>query len=154
VPTNRTRSSNFGQRFPGRRLPSIGETRRRSGVEPGRQAVEDPVEPVREVVVAVVLLTNGGGARELYAALHRELLAEPAGVTTPQPFAPPARPPAVGFAPLVGTYRREGVAITVTEQDGAGHAVYEFVDGTQDFSTLRDGTGCVHIGMRCGSKTV
>ncbi|MFI2506090.1 serine hydrolase domain-containing protein [Streptomyces sp. NPDC018972] len=84
--------------------------------------------------VAVVLLTNGGGARELYAALYRELLAELAGVTMPKPFAPPARPPAVDFAPLVGTYRREGVVITVTEQDGAGHAVYEFVDGMKDFS--------------------
>lgn len=136
--------------------------------------------------VAVALLTNGGGARELYAALYRELLAELAGVTMPEPFAPPAEPPAVDFRPLVGTYRREGVVITVTERDGAGHAVYEFVDGMKDFSepleidlvpvtetvfagtgvgaafsedympvvfaTLRDGTGCVYIGMRCGPK--
>ncbi|MFF0446615.1 serine hydrolase domain-containing protein [Streptomyces sp. NPDC004609] len=84
--------------------------------------------------VAVALLTNGGGARELYAALYRELLADVAGVTMPPPFAPPARPPVVDFAPLVGTYRREGVIITVTERDGAGHAVYEFVDGMKDFS--------------------
>lgn len=84
--------------------------------------------------VAVALLTNGGGAREVYAALYRELLAELAGVTMPEPFAPPAQPPVVDFAPLVGTYRREGVVITVTERDGAGHAVYEFVDGMKDFS--------------------
>ncbi|WP_404962585.1 serine hydrolase domain-containing protein [Streptomyces sp. 147326] len=84
--------------------------------------------------VAVALLTNGGGAREVYAALYRELLAELAGVTMPEPFAPPARPPAVDFAPLVGTYRREGVVITVTERDGAGHALYEFVDGMKGFS--------------------
>ncbi|HET6857606.1 MAG TPA: serine hydrolase domain-containing protein [Streptomyces sp.] len=84
--------------------------------------------------VAVALLTNGGGARELYAALYRELLAELAGVTMPEPFAPPAEPPVVDLAPLVGTYRREGVVITVTEQNGAGHAVYEFVDGMKDFS--------------------
>ncbi|MCX4231191.1 serine hydrolase domain-containing protein [Streptomyces ortus] len=84
--------------------------------------------------VAVALLTNGGGARELYAALYRELLAELAGVTMPEPFASPAQPPVVNFAPLVGTYRREGVVITVTEQDGVGHAVYEFVDGMKDFS--------------------
>ncbi|MFH8746097.1 serine hydrolase domain-containing protein [Streptomyces rimosus] len=84
--------------------------------------------------VAVALLTNGGGAREVYAALYRELLAELAGVTMPEPFAPPARPPVVDFAPLVGTYRREGVVITVTERDGAGHARYEFVDGMKDFS--------------------
>jgi CubicO group peptidase (beta-lactamase class C family) len=84
--------------------------------------------------VAVVLLTNGGGARELYAALFRELLAELAGVAMPAPFAPSAEPPVVDFAPLVGTYRREGVVITVTEQEGAGHAVYEFVDGMKDYS--------------------
>ncbi|MBT2897840.1 serine hydrolase [Streptomyces sp. McG3] len=84
--------------------------------------------------VAIVLLTNGGGARELYAALYRELLAELAGVTMPEPFGPPAEPPVVDLAPLVGTYRREGVVITVTERDGAGHAVYEFVDGMKDFS--------------------
>lgn len=84
--------------------------------------------------VAVALLTNGGGARELYAALHRELLAELAGVTVPDAFAPPAEPPVVDLAPLVGTYRREGVVITVTERDGAGHLVYEFVDGMKDFS--------------------
>ncbi|CAM5405651.1 MULTISPECIES: serine hydrolase domain-containing protein [Actinomycetes] len=84
--------------------------------------------------VAVALLTNGGGAREVYAALYRELLAELAGVTMPEPFAPPARPPVVDFAPLVGTYRREGVVITVTERDGAGHVRYAFVDGMKDFS--------------------
>jgi hypothetical protein len=52
----------------------------------------------------------------------------------PDPFAPPAEPPVVDLTPLLGTYRREGVVITVTERDGAGHAVYEFVDGMKDFS--------------------
>jgi CubicO group peptidase (beta-lactamase class C family) len=84
--------------------------------------------------VAIALLTNGGGARELYAELYRELLAELAGVTMPDAFTPPAKPPVVDFAPLVGTYRREGVIITVTERDGAGRMVYEFVDGMKDFS--------------------
>lgn len=84
--------------------------------------------------VAVALLTNGGGAREVYAALFRELLAELAGVSMPEPFAPSLTPPAVDWTPLVGTYRREGVVITVTEKDGAGHALYEFVDGMADFS--------------------
>ncbi|MFF5371703.1 serine hydrolase domain-containing protein [Streptomyces sp. NPDC013187] len=84
--------------------------------------------------VAIALLTNGGGARELYAELYRELLAELAGVTMPDAFTPPAEPPVVDFAPLVGTYRREGVIITVTERDGAGRMVYEFVDGMKDFS--------------------
>lgn len=84
--------------------------------------------------VAVALLTNGGGAREVYTALYRELLAEHAGVTMPAPFAPPATPPVVDWAPLVGTYRREGVVITVTEKEGAGQAFYEFVDGMKDLS--------------------
>ncbi|MFG3257329.1 serine hydrolase domain-containing protein [Streptomyces sp. NPDC048172] len=84
--------------------------------------------------VAVALLTNGGGAREVYAALYRELLAELADVTMPEPFAPPATPPTVDLAPLLGTYRREGVVITVTERDGAAHVRYEFVDGMKDFS--------------------
>ncbi|TXJ76181.1 class A beta-lactamase-related serine hydrolase [Streptomyces lavendulae] len=84
--------------------------------------------------VAVALLTNGGGAREVYAALYRELLADLAGVTMPGSLTPPAAPPVVDWAPLVGTYRREGVVITVTEKDGAGHALYEFVDGMKDLS--------------------
>ncbi|MFF8833573.1 serine hydrolase [Streptomyces sp. NPDC015131] len=84
--------------------------------------------------VAVALLTNGGGAREVYTALYRELLADLAGVTVPEPFAPAATPPAVDWAPLIGTYRREGVIITVTEKDGQGQALYEFVDGMKDLS--------------------
>ncbi|AMW11861.1 penicillin-binding protein [Streptomyces qaidamensis] len=106
--------------------------------------------------LAVVLLTNGGGARELYAALCRELLADLAGVRMPEPFAPPAQPPVVDFAPLVGTYRREGVVITVTERNGAGHAVYEFVDGMKDFSEpleidLVPVTGTVFAGTGVGA---
>ncbi|MFE6892145.1 serine hydrolase domain-containing protein [Streptomyces sp. NPDC057694] len=84
--------------------------------------------------VAVALLTNGGGAREVYTALYRELLGELAGVTVPDPFAPAVPAPAVDWAPLVGTYRREGVVITVTERDGAGCALYEFVDGMEGLS--------------------
>lgn len=52
----------------------------------------------------------------------------------PAPFAPPAEPPVVDLAPFLGTYRREGVVVTVTERNGAGHAVYEFVDGMKGFS--------------------
>lgn len=132
--------------------------------------------------VAVVLLTNGGSARLLYADLFKELLAELAGVTMPAPFAPPARPIAVDTTPFLGTYRREGVVITVTP----GRMRYEFVDGMKDmspplemeltpvsptvfaasgagpsfsedympvvFSTLTDGTRCVYVGMRATPK--
>jgi CubicO group peptidase (beta-lactamase class C family) len=106
--------------------------------------------------LAVALLTNGGGAREVYAALYRELLAELAGVTMPAPFAPAATPPAVDWAPLVGTYRREGVVITVTERDGAGQALYEFVDGMAGLSEplrieLLPVTGTAFAGTGVGS---
>ncbi|MBB6346891.1 CubicO group peptidase (beta-lactamase class C family) [Nonomuraea muscovyensis] len=85
--------------------------------------------------VAVVLLTNGGAARRLYADLFGELLAELAGVTMPPPFGPPAQPPAVDLTPHLGTYRREGVVITVSRgDDGAARLRYEFVDGMKDFS--------------------
>ncbi|MGW5487904.1 serine hydrolase domain-containing protein [Streptosporangium sandarakinum] len=85
--------------------------------------------------VAVVLLTNGGGTDGLYAELFRELLAELAGVRMPAPFGPAANPPAVDMTPLVGTYRREGVVTTVTQDgDGRAHIRYEFVDGMKDFS--------------------
>ncbi|MDP9842851.1 serine hydrolase domain-containing protein [Streptosporangium lutulentum] len=85
--------------------------------------------------VAVVLLANGGGTRELYDALFRELLAELAGVTMPEAFGPPAEPPAVDVTPYLGTYRREGVEITITQdEDGTAHLRYEFVDGMKDLS--------------------
>ncbi|MEW2403433.1 serine hydrolase domain-containing protein [Streptomyces sp. NPDC046862] len=89
---------------------------------------------VPEAGVVLVLLTNGGDARRLYEDLFGELLRDLAGVRMPEPFGPPAQPPVVDVAPLVGTYKREGVLITVTERDGQGHLVYEFVDGMKDFS--------------------
>ncbi|MET9290657.1 serine hydrolase domain-containing protein [Streptomyces sp. NPDC003077] len=89
---------------------------------------------VPESGVALVLLTNGGGARQMYEDLFAELLESLARVRMPEPFAPPAEPPAVAIAPLVGTYEREGVRITVTDVDGTAHLVYEFVGGMKDFS--------------------
>ncbi|MEU6676905.1 serine hydrolase domain-containing protein [Streptomyces sp. NPDC046925] len=92
---------------------------------------------VPEAGVAVVLLTNGGGARQLYAALFRELLGELAGVRMPDAFAPAEVPPAVDMTPLAGTYKREGVIITVTAASGDGDTArltYEFVDGMAEFS--------------------
>ncbi|MFI6597472.1 serine hydrolase domain-containing protein [Nonomuraea sp. NPDC050536] len=85
--------------------------------------------------VAVALLANGGAVSHLYADLFRELLDELAGVRMPPPFAPPANPPELDLAPLVGTYRREGVVTTISQDaDGAGHMRYEFVDGMKHFS--------------------
>ncbi|GAA2707204.1 MULTISPECIES: serine hydrolase domain-containing protein [Streptomyces] len=85
--------------------------------------------------VAVALLTNGGGSRRLHADLSRELLGELAGVELPPAFGPAAQPPAVAATPFAGTYRREGVVITVTERtDGGLHLLYEFVDGMKNLS--------------------
>ncbi|MGI5347433.1 serine hydrolase domain-containing protein [Streptomyces sp. CA-250714] len=85
--------------------------------------------------VAVVLLTNGGGVNGLYHDLLSELLSELAAVRMPEPFAPPANPPAVDISPMVGTYRREGVITTISrDDDGSARIRYEFVDGMKDFS--------------------
>ncbi|WP_069165669.1 serine hydrolase domain-containing protein [Nocardia altamirensis] len=90
---------------------------------------------IPEAGVAVALLTNGGGARQLYAALFRELLAELAGVRMPEAFAPADPPIEVDIAPFVGTYRRAGVVITVSKRDdGSAHMLYEFVDEMKDMS--------------------
>jgi len=85
--------------------------------------------------VAVALVTNGGGARQLYAALFRELLGEIADVRIPEAFAPPAEPPAVDMTRFAGVYRREGVVITVTEDLKLR---YEFVGGMADYSPPLD----------------
>ncbi|NNH68599.1 beta-lactamase family protein [Nocardia uniformis] len=132
--------------------------------------------------VAIALLTNGGSTRQLYNDLFGELLAELAEVRMPEPFGPAAQPPVVDWTPLIGTYRREGVKLTVTE----GRLLYEFVDGMAGispaldvelapvtaavfagsgagpsfnddympvvFSTLSDGTACVYVGMRATPK--
>ncbi|MEV1319848.1 serine hydrolase domain-containing protein [Micromonospora arborensis] len=85
--------------------------------------------------LALVLMTNGGAARLLYADLFRDLLAELADVTMPAPFAPAPVPPQIDLTPLLGTYRREGVVVTVFRGgDGAPHMRYEFVDDMADMS--------------------
>jgi CubicO group peptidase (beta-lactamase class C family) len=90
------------------------------------------VEPISGV--AIVLLTNGGGAHQLYISLFQELLHELAGVKMPPNFGPPAVPPVVDIQPYIGQYRREGVLIRITEDEGKLHLVYEFVDGMKDLS--------------------
>ncbi|RYB90431.1 serine hydrolase [Nocardioides oleivorans] len=63
--------------------------------------------------LAVVLLTNGGHAHDLYQRLYEEVFAEVAGVALPEPFAPPAEPVDVDIAPFVGTYERTSVRMEV-----------------------------------------
>ncbi len=79
-----------------------------------------------EAGLAIAVTTNGGGARQLYSDLFRELVAELGGITMPPPFAVPDPVPAVDLTPYLGTYRREGVDITITD-DAAGPRIrYEF----------------------------
>ncbi|MEW2574857.1 hypothetical protein [Streptomyces syringium] len=66
----------------------------------------------------------------------------------PELFAPSAQPPVVDFAPLVGTYLARERGHTVTERDGAGHMVYEFVDGMKDLSEP------LHIDLLTVTETV
>ncbi|MEV6913209.1 serine hydrolase domain-containing protein [Amycolatopsis sp. NPDC051071] len=84
--------------------------------------------------MAFALLTNHGTTDRLYTTLSRELLGELAGVRVPAEFAPPLSPPSVDVAPFAGTYRREGVIITVTETDGKLRFVYEFADAIKDIA--------------------
>ncbi|WP_181770721.1 serine hydrolase domain-containing protein [Amycolatopsis pittospori] len=86
---------------------------------------------VPEAGVAFALLSNHGTTDRLYTSLARELLGELAGVVLPADFAPPTSPPSVDVASFVGTYRREGVIITVTDTDGKLHFVYEFADALE-----------------------
>ncbi|TQS46833.1 serine hydrolase [Cryptosporangium phraense] len=61
--------------------------------------------------LAVVLLTNGGSARDLYQDLFREIFAED-GVSMPAPFAPGTSAEGDASA-YVGTYERAGVRMEV-----------------------------------------
>lgn len=71
--------------------------------------------------VAVTLLTNSGGARDLYEDLYREIFAAVAEVEMPLPLAPPEEPVSVDVAPYVGTYERASVRIEVFKDADGGH---------------------------------
>lgn len=68
--------------------------------------------------IAVVLLTNGGRAQDLFADLVPPLLAELAGVETPLPLEPPN--PRVDVKPdeYVGVYERRGLRLEIDRRDG------------------------------------
>ena len=72
-----------------------------------------------EARLAVVLLTNGGHARDLYQDLYREIFAEIAGVEMAAPIQPPAEPVTADITPHLGAYERGGMHIEVLAA-GAG----------------------------------
>ncbi|MFJ4167301.1 serine hydrolase [Microbacterium sp. NPDC089698] len=67
--------------------------------------------------VAVTLLTNGGGAHDLYLELFEEIFSEVADVHLPEELAPPEDPFVADFSELFGTYDRAGVRAEVFDSD-------------------------------------
>ncbi|HWO61594.1 MAG TPA: serine hydrolase domain-containing protein, partial [Umezawaea sp.] len=65
--------------------------------------------------LAVVLLTNGGNARDLYVDLYREVFADLAGLTVPAPLEPPVEPVSVDASRHLGTYERAGARMEVLD---------------------------------------
>lgn len=65
--------------------------------------------------LAVTLLTNGGSTHDLYLELFREIFAELAGVTVPEPLQPPAEPVTVAADRHLGRYERAGARIEIFE---------------------------------------
>ncbi|MFI6325050.1 serine hydrolase domain-containing protein [Nonomuraea sp. NPDC050556] len=84
--------------------------------------------------VVAALLTNGGGATGFFVELFQELLGELAGVRMPDAFAPPAEPRPVDVAPLVGTYEREGVRLTISERGGRPRLGLQLTGGMADYA--------------------
>ncbi len=71
-----------------------------------------------EAGLAVVLVTNGGEAQDLYHDLFGEIFAKLADVDMPRPPAPPAEPPAVDLERHLGRYERTGERLEVRTRDG------------------------------------
>ncbi|MBC9716583.1 serine hydrolase [Streptomyces sp. TRM66268-LWL] len=67
--------------------------------------------------LAVTLLTNGGGAHDLYLDLYREIFAELAGVEMPRPLEPAPAPPEADLGPHLGCYERAGARIEVFDDE-------------------------------------
>jgi CubicO group peptidase (beta-lactamase class C family) len=70
--------------------------------------------------IAVVLLTNGGPARDLYRSLYSEIFAELAGISMPPPLQPPAkRPEKFELERHLGLYRGYEDDNELVDRDGA-----------------------------------
>ncbi|WAE75780.1 serine hydrolase [Streptomonospora nanhaiensis] len=71
-----------------------------------------------ETGLAVVLLTNGGHASDLYHDLYREVFRDLAGIGVPDRPAPPPVPAEVDPAPVLGTYEHAALRMEVFARDG------------------------------------
>ncbi|MFI9380008.1 serine hydrolase [Kutzneria sp. NPDC052558] len=72
---------------------------------------------VPEFGLAITVLANGGNTGDLYRDLFGEMFAELAGITVPRPVEPPARPPTVDTAAVVGAYERAGNRVEIFQGD-------------------------------------
>lgn len=73
---------------------------------------------------AVVLLTNGGQARDLFTELFTELFDTVFEVTVPAPFGPPAEPvPYDGLGDWAGTYQSTALRLEFVEGTDGGPAM-------------------------------
>jgi dipeptidyl aminopeptidase/acylaminoacyl peptidase/CubicO group peptidase (beta-lactamase class C family) len=71
-----------------------------------------------ELGLAVVLLTNGGQADDLYQELFREIFREVADIEMPAPPEPAASRPPIDPGRYVGSYERASLRSEVFEKDG------------------------------------
>lgn len=83
--------------------------------------------------LAVVLLTNGGRARDLYADLFSSIFHARAGIEMPRQLEPPIRPVPVELTPYAGVYERAGARLTCRISDGTLHLTSEI---TGDLAAL------------------
>ncbi|MEU3648723.1 serine hydrolase domain-containing protein [Lentzea sp. NPDC034063] len=85
--------------------------------------------------IAVALLTNGGGAREVFDDVIENVFSVLAGVRRPEPARPPAAPEAVDGR-FLGTYRCAGHEVVVTQADH-GRVQVDLDDDVREFVALR-----------------
>ncbi len=89
--------------------------------------------------LAIALTTNGGGARQLYSDLFRELVAGLGGITMPPPFEAPEVAPDVDITPYLGSYSREGVDITIMATESGPRIRYAFTGTMAELSPPIEG---------------
>ena len=68
--------------------------------------------------LAVTLLTNGPGAREVYQVLFSEIFEELAGVRVPAKPSRPTSPPDIDLSRYAGTYQRLAISYELEAKDG------------------------------------
>lgn len=68
--------------------------------------------------LAITMLTNGGGAAQVYRALFGELFGDLAGIDVPPLPEAPSAPLEIDLSPYAGTYERLAVRVDLAAEDG------------------------------------